>query len=147
MRVIYPVGVCVYFFLNTLSILPCGPRREKTFRGVANNKGADQPAHQRSLISAFVISLLESMTFRLASSEISIFYLVSIAEQSGLNLALWETPKTGFVMTRPILCVCEQQELWQDCTRSSEPLLLANVISTKISCTGSNNLIKCCYIF
>ena len=33
-----------------------GPRREKTcLRGVANNKGTDQPAHPHSLISPFVI--------------------------------------------------------------------------------------------
>ena len=33
-----------------------GPRREKTcLRGFANNTGADQPAHPRSLISTFVI--------------------------------------------------------------------------------------------
>ena len=33
-----------------------GPQREKTcLRGFANNKGADQPVHTRSLISAFVI--------------------------------------------------------------------------------------------
>ena len=32
------------------------PRREKTcLQGFANNKGADQPAHTRSLISSFVI--------------------------------------------------------------------------------------------
>ena len=38
-----------------------GPRREKTcLRGFANNTGADQPAHSRSLISAFVIHFLES---------------------------------------------------------------------------------------
>ena len=36
------------------------PQREKTgLQGNANNKGADQPAHPRSLISAFVIGLLE----------------------------------------------------------------------------------------
>ena len=39
-----------------------GPRREKTcLRGFANNTGADQPAHPRSLISAFVIRFLESI--------------------------------------------------------------------------------------
>ena len=39
-----------------------GPRREKTcFREFANNKGADQPAHLSSLISTFVIRLLESI--------------------------------------------------------------------------------------
>ena len=50
------------------------PRREKTcLPGFANNKDADQAAHPRSLISAFVISFLESIIFKLASSEISIF--------------------------------------------------------------------------
>ena len=39
----------------------------------ANNKGADQPAHARSLISAFIIPLLESIISRHAGSEISIF--------------------------------------------------------------------------
>ena len=39
-----------------------GPRRKKTcLRGFANNTGADQPAHPRSLISAFVIRFLESI--------------------------------------------------------------------------------------
>ena len=33
-----------------------GPRRKKTyFQMVANNKGADLPAHPQNLISAFVI--------------------------------------------------------------------------------------------
>ena len=35
--------------------------RENLSSEFANNKGADQPAHPRSLISAFVISLLESI--------------------------------------------------------------------------------------
>ena len=39
----------------------------------AKNKGADQPAHPRSLISALVIRLYESIISRLATSEISIF--------------------------------------------------------------------------
>ena len=47
---------------------------EKTcLRWVANNKRADQPAYPRSLISAFVIRLLESIISKLATSEISIF--------------------------------------------------------------------------
>ena len=50
------------------------PRREKTcLRVFANNTGADQPAHPRSLISAFVIRVLESTIFKLATSEISVF--------------------------------------------------------------------------
>ena len=50
------------------------PRLEKTCRRwLANNKGADQPAHSRSLISTFVIRFLESAISKLATSEISIF--------------------------------------------------------------------------
>ena len=41
--------------------------------GVANNIGADQPAHTCSLISAFVFRLLEIIISRLATSEIWIF--------------------------------------------------------------------------
>ena len=51
-----------------------GPRCEKTcLWGFANNKGADQPALLRSLISTFVIRLLKSTIPRLAMSEISMF--------------------------------------------------------------------------
>ena len=41
--------------------------------GFANNTDADQPAHPRSLISAFVIQVLESTISKLATSEISVF--------------------------------------------------------------------------
>ena len=54
------------------------------------------------LISAFVIRLLEIIISKLDTSEISIFLLVSVAEQAGLNLTLSETPKTGFVALQPI---------------------------------------------
>ena len=38
------------------------PGHEKMcFMSYANNKGTDQPAHQRSLISAFVVRLLDSI--------------------------------------------------------------------------------------
>ena len=51
-----------------------GPPREKTcLWGFENNTVADQPAHLHSLISAFVISFLESIISRLAMREISIF--------------------------------------------------------------------------
>ena len=83
-------------------MLQNGPQREKTcLRGFVNNKGADQPARSRSLISAFVIRLLKRIILRLATSEISPFYLVSVAEETGLSLASSETPKTGFLATRP----------------------------------------------
>ena len=84
--------------------LPNGPQREKTcLRGLANNTGADQPAHPRSLISAFVIRLMESIICKLATGDISIFQLVCVAEETGLKLALAETPKTGFLAARPKL--------------------------------------------
>ena len=48
-----------------------GPRRKEPCLPVfANIKGADQPAHPRSLISAFVIRLLESIISKLATGEI-----------------------------------------------------------------------------
>ena len=59
---------------NTECAVAYGPRPEKTcLRGVANNTGADQPAHPRSLISPFVIRYLESIICKLAAGEISIF--------------------------------------------------------------------------
>ena len=70
--------------------------------GFGNDKDTDQPAHQRSLISAFGIRLLENIITRLATSEISIFELVSVAEQSGLNLTSSKTLKTGFLISWPI---------------------------------------------
>ena len=79
-----------------------GPQRQKTcLRGFANNTGANQASHPHRLISTFVIRVLESTISKLATSEISFFYLVSVAEETGLKLALSETPKTGFVATRP----------------------------------------------
>ena len=51
-----------------------GIQREKAcVWGFANNKGAEQPAHPRSLISAFVIHLLESIISKLATGEFLIF--------------------------------------------------------------------------
>ena len=67
-----------------------------------NNTGADQPVHPCSLISAFVIRFLERIICKLAPGEIAIFQLVSVAEETGLKLALPDTPKTGFVVTMPI---------------------------------------------
>ena len=59
---------------HRLTLSSYGPRREKTcLWGFANNKGTDQPAHPRSLISAFVIRLSRNKISRLATSKISIF--------------------------------------------------------------------------
>ena len=51
-----------------------GPQRENSCLPVfASNTGADQPAHPRSLLSAFVIRFLENTIFNLATRQISIF--------------------------------------------------------------------------
>ena len=47
--------------------------RKPDFGGFANNKGADQPAHTHSLISAFIVGLTKSIMSRHSSSEISMF--------------------------------------------------------------------------
>ena len=50
-----------------------------------NNKGAGLYSYPRSLISAFIVRLLESIISKLASCKIS-FKLVSVADQTGLSL-------------------------------------------------------------
>ena len=48
------------------------PGHEKMcFMSYANNKGADQPAHPRSLISAFVVRCLDSIISLDSIAEIS----------------------------------------------------------------------------
>ena len=72
--------------------------RKPVFGSLQTTKArSDQPAHSGSLISAFVFRFLESIIFKPATSEIS-------TEETGLNIALSETPKTGFVASQPILC-------------------------------------------
>ena len=69
----------------------------------ASNKGADQPAHQHSLISAFVVHCLDSTIPPFSIYEISSLQLVAVAAQAGLSLPCSQTPKTGFLVTRLIL--------------------------------------------
>ena len=61
-----------------------------------NNKGADQPAHPRSLISAFIVRCLDSIISLDPISEISRIELASVAAQAGLHLAWSETPEDTF---------------------------------------------------
>ena len=81
-----------------ISVLIWATTQEKLSSGVCQNTGPHQPAR----ISAFVIRFLESIICKLATDVISIFQLVSVAEETGLNLALLDTPKTGFLTMRPI---------------------------------------------
>ena len=61
-----------------------------------NNKGADQPAHLRSLVSAFVVRCLDSIISLDSIAEISRLMLASVAEQAGLSLTWSETPDDTF---------------------------------------------------
>ena len=63
-------------------------------RKLAKNKGADKPVHLRRLISAFVIRLLESIVLRLATTKIHSWW--------DWFESRFETPKTGFLASRPI---------------------------------------------
>ena len=47
--------------------------RENLLWEFVKNKGADQPAHLRSLISAFIIPFLDSIISILATTDILVF--------------------------------------------------------------------------
>ena len=65
----------VYFcIIGAAFVFSFGPHRGKTCpRGFAKNKETDQPAHPRSLISAFVVCFLESIICKLATAKILFF--------------------------------------------------------------------------
>ena len=52
--------------------------REPLSSGFVNNKGADQPAHPRSLTSAFAVRSLERAGWKLVKSEILNFLSKSL---------------------------------------------------------------------
>ena len=66
------------------------------FMSYLNNKGADQPAHPWSLISAFVVRCLDSVMSLISSTKISSFMLASVAEQANSSLTWSETPEDTF---------------------------------------------------
>ena len=73
------------------------PGHEKTcLMSYANNKGADQPAQLRSLISAFVVHCLDSIISLDSKAKISRSLLASVVAQAGLCLAGSETPDDTF---------------------------------------------------
>ena len=61
----------------------------------ANNKGADQPAYPRSLISVFVVRCLDSMIPLVSITEISSL-LASVAAQASFESAVVANPKDRF---------------------------------------------------
>ena len=62
----------------------------------ANNKGADQTAHPRRLISAFVVRCLDSVMSLVSVTKLSSLLLAFVAEQASLSLTWSETPEDTF---------------------------------------------------
>ena len=73
------------------------PGHDKTcLMSYANNKGADQPAHPRSLISAFVVRCLDNVMSLVSVTKISSLMLTPVAEQASWSLTWSETPEDTF---------------------------------------------------
>ena len=85
---------------------------ENLFIPYANNKGADQPVHLCSLISAFVVHFLDSIMLLVSVSKISSLYLASVAVQAGLCLTWSQTLKTGFLVMRLVSLQYFLLQLW-----------------------------------
>ena len=73
--------------------------RKPAFRGFA-----DKTVHPCSLIRAFVIIFLESSLSELATSEISIFLLVSV----DLGLAFWKPRRQDLSSRSPLLSLSQE---------------------------------------
>ena len=73
----------------------------------ANNKGADQPVHPRSLISTFGVRRLDSIIPLVSIPKILSIFQTSVAVQASLSLTWSQTPKTGFL----VMGLQEVQEL------------------------------------
>ena len=97
----------------------------------ANNKGADQPAHPRSLISTFVIRCLDSIISLVSISKISSLSLASEAEQASLSLTWSQTPKTCFLVMRLIVSqsfLINVLKLASDFVNDAVKYFLANIM-------------------
>ena len=62
----------------------------KRVMSYANNKGTDQPAHPRSLISALVVRCLDSVMSLVSVTKISNLMLASVAEQADRTTVCFE---------------------------------------------------------
>ena len=70
----YEAIFLVPFLVSSIITIHIGPSHAKMcLMPYANNKGADQPAHPRSLISTVVVCCLDSMICILALPKVSRF--------------------------------------------------------------------------
>ena len=99
---------------------------ENLFTRYANNKGTDQPAHLRSLISAFVVCCVNSTIPLVSITEISSLYLASVAVQAGLSLTWLEIPEDRFSRdwAHCIYSISKEWNIWK--VESSEIILLGS---------------------
>ena len=67
--------------------------------------GGGGGSNKHCLFTFFIIHVLESNLYKLTICEISIVWLVSVAEETDFSLVLSENPKTGFVALQPICYV------------------------------------------
>ena len=94
----------------------------------ANNKGADQPAHPRSLISAFVVRCLDSVMSLVSVTNISSLVLASVAEQASLSLTWSGTPEDTFshgaaqLISLPLLYAAEFLTVLKEILINAKPL-------------------------
>ena len=69
----------------------------------SNKKGAEQPLHPRSLISAFDVLSLESIIVSHATGQnISFLLIFVVMQEAGLSHTMPETAYAGFLRQKPI---------------------------------------------
>ena len=110
-----------------LIIIKWASTRENLSSGVCEQQRCRPACASAQSDQRLCFRLLESIISKLATSGFSIFYVVSVAEQAGLSLALSETPKTGFDTSRP-----KWKKIFKKCFASTVPLLkksFASVLS------------------
>ena len=66
-----PDGPCYEGYVHEVGLLHEPGHENMCLMSYANNKGADQPAHPRSLISTFIVHCLDSIISLDAIAEIS----------------------------------------------------------------------------
>ena len=86
--------------------------QENLSSGFAKNKAADQPAHLCKLISTFLIHFLERIISKLATGEISIFLLVSVAEETGSSIAFFGNPEDRFCLDKAHVMLLKKNDIY-----------------------------------
>ena len=104
------------------------------------SKGADQPAHLRSLISPFVVHCLDNIISLVSISETSSLYLASVAAQDGLSLPWSQTRRQVFSWPGPYYLSmknCKQVAIYYHqiptllCEPCHEKIFLVHIRTTK----------------